>query len=1116
MRVRLNLCRYQVCLPKTMSLSIKLFAFVMMVAMAMPFSALAQDEKKPEEKKADEKKPETPPLPLKVAETLKFTVNEGTWMSIDVSPDGKWMTFDLLGDIYTLPIEGGTAKKIHGGMSFESQPKFSPDGQWIAFLTDRSGAENLWVMKADGTDAKAITKDTKAMFVSPNWTEDGNYLMVSKSDQSIGTFHPFMYHKDGGSGLSIGPPPPPLPGPGTPGPATPRQNIMGVQASPDGKFIYWGQRTGAFDYNARFPLWQVFRFDRDTGEISRITNTQGSAMRPVISPDGKNIVYATRYETKTALRVRDLENNTERWLLNNVTRDDQESRATRDTFPGYDFMPDGRSLIVPNNGKIAKVDFATGAATDIPFTVNVEAEIGPRVHFNYRVDDSSSVTARIIRYPVVSPDGKRVVFSAFSKLYVMDLAGGTPKRLTDGSDGEFMPAWSPDGRNIAFVTWSTKGGHIYSVSADGGTPRRLTSSAAYYSSPAYSPDNTKIVFITGAVDDQLFADIREGHEFLSPEEEILHGKHEREVTGAGGNTGTDLRYIPVGGGPSTHIAPTQGGRLPHFSDDPNRVYMTTGAGLASIRLDGYDRRVHVRITGKGTPPQLPAASSMRISPDRSRVFADVQGRHFLVTVPRSGRETVNISVAAPTSNVPVKKMSVYGGDYLAFSPDGKSVSWSWGTKLYRQAIDSDKPTETDITVTMPRHKPKGVAVLTGARIISMKGDEIIEKGDIVVTDNRITAIGATGKVARPAGAKIVDVTGKTIVPGFVDVHAHMWPPRDVHQTQVWQYLANLAYGVTTTRDPQSATTDIYAYADMVETGDILGPRVYTTGPGVFSSLALDDKDSASNYIKRYRDAYKTDTLKQYVVGDRNVRQWVAMACADNKITPTTEGALDMKLNLSQMIDGYSGHEHSLPLQPIYDDVIQFVAKTKTYYTPTILVAYGGPWAENYFFQTTDVVNNQRLGKFIPRELINSMMRRRPQWFRPEEYSFREIAKGTADIIKAGGRAGIGGHGQMQGMGVHWEIWAMQSGGMSTHDTLKVATIFGAEAIGLQQDVGSLEPGKLADLVIMDKNPLADIRNTDSIRWVMKNGELFDADTLNQTWPQQKTLGPQYWWNTDPK
>lgn len=1098
----------------------RFFALLMIAFLAAPIPAFAQDEKKEEpkaEEKKDDKKPEE--LPLKPAGVVKFTTNEGTWMSLDVSPDGRTIVFDLLGDIYTMPVEGGTAKKIHGGMSFESQPKYSPDGQMIAFLSDRSGSENLWVMKADGTDPKAITTGPRAMFASPSWSEDGSYIVVSRSDQSIGTFHPFMYHKDGGSGVSVGTPPPPLPAPGAPGPPQPpRMNRMGAVFSPDGKYIYYAQRAGPFNYNASFPIWQVFRFDRDTDETTRVTNAQGSAMRPVLSPDGKHLVYATRFETRTALRVRNLETNQERWLIDNVTRDDQESRATRDTYPGYDFMPDGRSLIVPINGKVARVDFETGKAADIPFTVNVEAEIGPRVHFQYKVDDGPIVDARLIRYPTISPDGKRVAFTAFSKLYVMDLPSGTPRRVTTGTDGEFMPAWSPDGRSLAFVTWSRQGGHIFSVSPDGGQARQLTNKAAFYSYPVFAPDGSKIVFITGAVDDQLFADIREGHEFSSPEEEALHGHHgerQREVTGIGGGTSTDLKYIPAGGGEAVKIAPTQGGRLPHFAKESDRVYVTTGQGLASIRLDGMDRRVHMRVTGKGTPPQQPSAGTMKISPDRSRVFIDLQGKHYIVTIPRSGRDTVNVSLAGPTANVPFKKMSAFGGDYLNWSPDGKSVSWSWGTNLYRQAITEDKPETIDIKVSAARPKPSGTVVLSGARIVTMKGSETIERADIVVTNNRIAAIGPKGRVQIPAGAKVIDVTGKTIVPGFVDVHAHMWPPRDLHQPQVWQYLANLAYGVTTTRDPQSATTDVYAYADLVETGEIIGPRVFTTGPGVFSALSLEDKDGVNNYIKRYRDAYKTDTLKQYVVGDRKIRQLVAMACAEYKITPTTEGALDMKLNLSQMIDGYSGHEHSLPLQPIYNDVVQFVAQTKTFYTPTILVAYGGPWAENYFFQTTEVLNNKRLARYIPRELMNTMMRRRAQWFRPEEYSFRQIAAGAADVVKAGGRAGIGGHGQLQGMGVHWEIWAMQSGGMSNHDTLRVATIFGAEAIGLDQDLGSLEPGKLADLIVMDRNPLADIRNTDSISLVMKNGELYEAETLNQIWPVQKSLGPQYWWNTEP-
>jgi hypothetical protein len=303
---------------------------------------------------------------------------------------------------------------------------------------------------------------------------------------------------------------------------------------------------------------------------------------------------------------------------------------------------------------------------------------------------------------------------------------------------------------------------------------------------------------------------------------------------------------------------------------------------------------------------------------------------------------------------------------------------------------------------------------------------------------------------------------------------------------------------------------------LVETGEILGPRIYTTGPGVFSSSGIDDKEAARNYIKRYKEAYKTNTLKQYVTGDRLTRQWVAMACKEFGITPTTEGALDMKLDLSQMIDGFSGNEHSLPIQPLYKDIAQFVAQTKTYYTPTILVAYGAPWSENYFFETTDVLHNEKLRRYIPRELINSMMRRRGQWFSQEEYGFKGIAKGAADVVKAGGRVGIGGHGQMQGIGYHWEVWAMQSGGMSTLEALKVATIFGAEAIGLNQDIGSLEVGKFADLVVFDKDPLADIHNTNTIKFVMKNGEFFEGDSLERIWPTQKKLDKQYWWETEPR
>ena len=1064
-------------------------------------------------------------LVLKTSETISFTTDEVTWGSLDVSPDGRTILFEVLGDLYTLPIEGGQATRIMGGLSFESQPTYSPDGKTIAFLTDRTGTENLWIANADGSNPRAISKDTRTndrpqIMLSPAWTPDGEYVVVSKSrPPDPGTFWLFMYHRDGGTGVRIGPAPPPQPAPDAQGPPpAPPTNRMGAVVSADGRFIYYTQRTGSFTYNAQFPLWQVYRHDRETGDASQITNARGSALRPVISPDGKWLVYGTRHKTQTGLRVRNLDTGAERWLAYPVTRDDQESRATRDTLPRYDFMPDGNSLIVPIGGKIQRIDFATGESRQIPFTVNVQAEVAPRVYTPVRMDDGPNVRARLIRWPTASPDGKRLVFSAMNRLYIMDLPSGTPRLLTGASsganaEGEFMPAWSPDGQSIAYVTWTTTGGHIKRVAASGGTPQQLTTAEGYYLDPTYTPDGTRIVFIRGAAADQLYSILLD-----TPAPDDAH-EAPGEIAGVNPPNTLELRSMSATGGETTFIASSQGGRSPHFiRNDPKRVYLAGNRGLQSITMDGFDRRTHFRVIGIGPGNNPPTASEIQMSPDGTRAFVSLQERHFLITVPMAGRETVEVRITGRGDNaaVPVKRMSAEGGNYLQWSRDGKTVSWGWGSQFFQQPVDADTPQKTDVVVELPRARAKGSVLLSGARIITMKGDEVLPSGDVLVTDNRIVGVGKKGSLRAPAGTRTINVAGKTIMPGLVDAHSHMWAPRGLHQTEVWQYLANLAYGVTTTRDPQTSTPDVFAYADMVDAGMMPGPRVYATGPGVFSGSGIDSREAAFNFIKRYRDAYRTNTIKQYVAGDRIVRQWLIEACKEYGITATIEGSLDLKLNLTQMADGYSGQEHSLPIMPLYKDVVEFVARTKTFYTPTILVAYGAPWSENFYFESENVVGDQKLKRWVPWELLDNMVRRRGQWFLPEEYGHSAIAKGIADIVRAGGKAGLGSHGQLQGLGAHWETWNLQSGGLTPHETLRVVTLFGAEAIGMQQDVGSLEAGKMADLVVLDRNPLENIKNTNSIRYVMKNGELYEGDTLNMIWPEQKPLPKQFWWETEPK
>lgn len=1069
----------------------------------------------PQDKKAASEKPG---LPLKPERRLEFTTDEGTWLSVTVSPDGRTLLFDMLGDLYSMPIEGGPATRITSGLPFDSQPAYSPDGKLIAFLSDRDGAENLWIAKADGTEPKQLSKDRESEFVSPSWTPDGQYVLASQTASPLGAHEVWMYNIRGGAGLQV-----------TKSKATPQtprdqtQNFLGAIASPDGRYFYYARRLRDFSYNViSLPLWEIYRKDRVTGEEDQITNAPESAFRPVLSPDGKLLVYGVRFEAQTGLRIRNLETGDDRWLKYPVQRDDQESRATRDVLPGYAFLPDGKSLVANYGGKIHRIDIASGADPVIPFTANVALDLGPQLKFPARVDQGP-VRARLIQGGVQSPDGKRIAFSSLTHLYVMDVPGGAPRRLTTGDGGEYEPAWSPDGRSIAYVTWDgAAGGQIWSVASDGSsTPKQITHVAAFYTNPVFSPDGSRVVALRASA-------------------------YEREQSAAsfGDATGFDLVWIPSQGGDAQVIAPARGFSRPHFTRDPDRIYVySRQRGLISLRYDGTDRRTHLKVltTNLVGAPTPPPAEQVLMSPDGSEALALIHHQLYLMAVPVLGGEGPTIDVGKPS--VPLKRLTDLGADTFAWADGGKTITWSLGASFFRQPVstvsfdtppagggakDSEEKTkpkeppkyqEFPVAIDAPRYTPKGTIVLRGARVITMHGDEVLDGADIVITDNRIVGVGRKGSVTVPGGAKILDVQGKTIMPGIVDVHAH-WTEirRNVLDLQSWPFLANLAFGVTSGRDPQTGTNDTFAYQDLIDMGKIPGPRAFSTGPGIFGPYANNDissLDDMRDTVARYHKYYRTNTVKSYLVGNRKQREWMVEACRENQMMPTTEGALDLKLDMTHVLDGFEGNEHALPIVPLYKDVVELFAKSGIYYTPTLLVAYGGPFAENYFYETTEVHDNPKLRRFFPHNVLDEKTLRRP-WFRYDEQVFPKLAASAAKIVRDGGHVQIGGHGQIQGIQCHWEMWALASGGLSNLEVLRAATISGAQAIGYDQDLGSIEAGKLADLIVLDKNPLDDIHNTTSIRYVMKNGELFDGDTLDQEWPEKKPLPEMWWWKDDPE
>jgi len=1069
-------------------------------------------------------------LPLQPERTVSFQTDAATWLSLDLSPDGQVLVLEILGDLYTLPIAGGAATRITSGMAYDSQPRISPDGTRVVFVSDRDGSENLWIADIDGGHARKLTKgDPREEFASPGWAPDGQSVVASKTFWGLGTFELWAYHVDGGKGVQLT-----QARASKETPLNDRSNALGAVYSPDGRYLYYARKNGSFGYNVALPLWQIARRDLRSGDEDILTQAQGSAIRPAVSADGRWLVYGTRYDQQTGLRIRDLQSGADRWLAFPVQHDEQESRFTRDLLPGYAFTPDSRAVLFSQGGGIRRVDVASGMITSIPFTAEVDQGLGPRLYFPYRLG-LGPVKARMIQDPKLSPDGKRLAFSAFTRIYVYDFVTDTSAAVTPEEMLAFQPTWSPDGQELAFVSWESRGGHIWRTRANGRSkPRRLTDEPAYYTDPAWSPDGARIVALRATSYERLYRE----HDF-------------------GGPVGSDLIWLPARGGSVNLIMPSQGYSTPHFGVDPERIYLYLGrdnAGLVSIRFDGTDRRNLLAAKGPGlylAEDDVPA-DDIRMAPDGRHVLITHANQLYVAALLNVYLQDIKVDIGAPS--LPLARITDVGVDYIGWN--GDEIYWSVGNTLYRRPLPSvvfadfgDKDADendkgadvakaedagaasesadrselaeedpavvtTAIELYRPRYRPEGVLALVGGTVISMQPDsEPLADAVVIIENDRIARVGGRAEVKIPKDAHVVDISGQYVLPGFIDTHAHFRPLRRVLDTQNWAFLANLAYGVTTGLDVQPSTTDILAYQDLIDAGLMVGPRALSTGPGIFSNNNFRSEAHTEAVLHRYKDHYRVHNLKAYIAGNRKQRQWIVQAARNLQLMPTTEGALDMKLDMTHIIDGFSGNEHNFPVLNLYRDTVELVARSEVAYTPTLLVSYGGPWAENYWYTRENPYRDAKLRRFMP---VNTIAARtlRTGWFYDDEYVFPQIAAQAAKIVRAGGKVGVGSHGQLQGLGYHWELWSLATG-MTNLEVLTAATRHGAEMIGVGADIGTVAEGKLADLVVLRGNPLVNIRNSAAIQYVIKNGDLYDADSMDKLWPQQVPLAPQWWWSMGP-
>jgi len=1035
---------------------------------------------------------------------------EGTWMNLDVSPDGKTIAFDLLGDLYLMPIEGMTDQNpeslIHltSGIAWDMQPRFSPDGQSLAFTSDRTGdnkkgGDNIWTLHIATGDLNQITQETYRLFNNPSWSPDGEYIVARKhftSRRSLGTGEMWMFHRSGVPGGAHA-------GVQLTAKSNDQKDVNEPVFSPDGQYLYYSEDASPgssfeYDKDSNGQIYVVRRLDLETGKTLSFINGPGGACRPTPSPDGKTIAFVRRVDGKTGLHVFDIDSGAIQLLYDNLERDMQETWAIHGVYPGFAWTPDGGSMVFWARGKIWRLNVADTSIREIPFRVRDTREMADPVRFSVDVAPDT-FPVRMLRWVRVAPQGDQVVYQALGHIYIKDLPDGKPTRLTNQKDHfEFHPSFSRDGQHIVYTTWNDKElGQVRVASLSSESDQKnwaITTKPGHYIDPVFSPDGDTIVFQRTS-----------GGWLTSP----LWSRDQ------------GIYAAPSKGGKAIKI--TDSGSRPQFGISNDRLFFQKNASgsnadnrkLISIGIDGKEERTHFTSAW---------ATDYQVSPDGKWIGFVERFHAYVAPFVQTGK---TVTLGPDQKGLPMMKASETAGDWIHFSGPSSTLHWSLGPDLFSLPISLEQMTAssddelpeaemTPIGFNEEHDQPSGIIALVGGRMLSMVSPFVEDNTTIIIQQNRIVDVGLDGQVKIPKNAHIVELNGRLVMPGFIDTHAHgQQASSGITPQQNWVDYARLGFGVTTIHDPSNDTQSIFSASELTKAGLITAPRTFSTGRILYGATGsykaeIDSLEDAKFHLERMK-AVGAFSVKSYNQPRRDQRQQVIEAARELEMMVVPEGGATFMHNLTMIVDGHTGIEHTVPVEMIYGDVLDLWRGTAVGYTPTLSVAYGGLGGENYWYDVDDVWRNDRVMTFNPPQKVIPRARRRTT--APiEDYNHIRQARITKRLIDQGGLVQAGGHGQLNGICTHWEMWSFVQGGMTPYEALRSGTLHGAKYLGLDKDLGTIEAGKLADLIVFEENadPTEDIRQSQNIEWVIANGRLYEAKTMHQKGNHASDRQPFYW------
>jgi Tol biopolymer transport system component/imidazolonepropionase-like amidohydrolase len=963
------------------------------------------------------------------------TLREGTSMAAALSPDGRTIAIDLLGTLWTLPAEGGAAKAITDISMDARQPSWSLDGTRLAFQAFRSSTWQIWTIKADGTDLKPVTSgpyDDR----EPVWSPDG--LRIAFSSDRSGSYDVWVLT------LATG-------------------DLKQVTADASNEFYpaWRPARTGSGEIafvSDRRDKPGVYAIDAAGSKASErlLTASDGNVAAPSYAPDGSSVAFNVVANGRSRLMIGD----------RNI------ADADEDVFPFHPQWISPREVLYTADGKIKRRPTAGGPARVIEFTADVSFTRPAFTPKRRSFDRSGPQPVRGIMHPVVSPDGRQVAFAAIGDLWVMPI-GGAPERVTHDAFLETDPAWSPDGRSLAYSSDRPSTGlgagdgfmNIWIRDRQSGADRQITHGSSAAMQAAWSPDGSRIAF--GDRDGQIqIADVKSG---------AISRAHDRLLEAGRASWSPDGRALVVS---SLKVYSTR------FREGTNQVLR--------ISLEGQPDRWFDPMPHKSVGMREDYGPVW--SPDGTQMAAIIDG---LLTVWPVARDGQPAGSPRPISTE------------LAGSPtwtgDSRRVLYQHGDRFKLVDVSSARVVEVvEPRLTWTPAVTSGTKTIHAGRMWDGRADTLRSNVDIVIDGHRIKSV-EPHRDALHAGT-VVDASNETVIPGLVEIHTHL--NKDYGEALGRMFLA---WGITTVRNPATSAYETNEYREAFESGARIGPRLFTTGepfdgtriyyPG---GTSLDDGSPLPLLLQRAKD-FDFDFVKTYVrlpdlMQKRIIEEAhrMGMPVTSHELYPAVAyGADGVEHIRGTSRRGYSPKISGLSRS--YRDVIDLLIASRMTLTPTIGIQGG------FRLQTLrdpSWIDDPRIQKLYPpavweryRELQRTpapadVIEEAARLVTPQERTVYQIVKGGGRVV-----AGTDSPINPYGLALLMELENYASGGLTPVEVLRTATTVSAEALGAGADLGSIEPGKLADLTIVDGNPLVNVKDLRRVKRVVKDGQVFDVDKL---------------------